>query len=391
MTVTAGRSIVAGALCVLLIAGVAPARSRCKVTFKGGPANCGIKPSGKLEVSKEAGLGRIEVAGKIGAVLGRDEGAVTLLDLSKKSEPVALGAYDDDIPDSFDGDLAFSDDGKWLFYARQTHQFSKDGLHVLDVSDPEAPSLSTYMPAGGAFRVAYYEDEGTGWVFVLDAIAGLLVYRFEPTTGSVVPVHIDPLPALKVGGPASAGIVIDRKDPITGGPLMYVSTGRTGLQIFDISDPVSPVELGAWPDVGLAEIEVDASKGKRLIYAAPEYWFDKNLPSEVIVLDATDPADIVELDRYRVPGPVPTDPTDVFRIQGMALSKGVLYVAHSSLGLVGFDTGKGGGAVVKALRDAAPRNEGAAVIGAPYAMDVEVVRGAIYLTDAATGYLTVGR
>lgn len=384
-------TMVVVALCVVSPAHPAPARSGCKVTAARGPAACGVKPAGKIEISSEAGLGRIEIAGKIGAVLSRDEGAVTLLDVSKKGKPVALGSYDDDIQDSFDGDLVFSDDGRWLFYARQTHQFSKDGLHILNVSDPESPSLAFYEPAGGAFRVAYYEDDGTGYVYILDAVAGLVVYRFEPTAGLVAPVQIDALPALKVGGPASAGIVIDRKDPLTGAPLMYVATGRTGLQVFDISDPANPLEIGSWPDVGLAEIEVDATKRKRLVYAAPEYWFNKNLPSEVIVLDATSPEAIEETARYSVPGLPETDPLDTLRIQGMTLDGGVLYVAHSSLGLVGFSTGRGGGSIVRALRDPAPRNERAAVAGAPYAMDVEVAGRIVYLTDAATGFLTTAR
>lgn len=350
-------------------------------------SRCGLKSVASLQVSKEAGLGRVEVKGKVGAILGRDEGIVTMLDLSNPRRPRPTGVYDDDISDSFDGDLAFSDDGRWLFYARQTHQFSKDGLHILDVEDPSAPVLSSYIPAGGAFRVAYYESEGTGWIFVLDAIGGLLVYRFEPTTGIAVPVFVDALPELKVGGPASAGIVIEREDPQTGAPLMYVSTGKTGLQIFDISDPASPVELGAWDEMGLAEIEVSSSKKQRLIYAAPEYWFDKNLPSEVVVLDATDPNDIREVDRFRALSKLPTDPTDSYRLQGMVLKATTLYVAHSTLGLVGFD--RRTGAVVATFKDSGARNPAADVVSAPYTIDVEAPGGLIYLTDASTGRLII--
>ena len=182
---------------------------------------CNVKKLGELEVSKDAGLGQIELHGKIGAVLQRDEGAVALLDLKNPAKPKVLGRYDDDIADSFDGDLAFSDDGRWLIYARQTHQFSKDGLHVLDVSDPKAPRLAFYQPQGGAFRVAYYKDGSDEYVVSMDAVTGLVVNRFESTTGALVPVYADPLPIIrKVGGPASAGILIEKKDPKTKKPLL---------------------------------------------------------------------------------------------------------------------------------------------------------------------------
>jgi hypothetical protein len=366
-----------------LLVPAAEARA-CRSSLKRDSA-CGLRAVSALQVSETGGLGRIEVAGKKGAVLQRDEGIVTLLDL-KGERPRVLGRYDDDASQSFDGDLAFSDDGNWLFYARQTHQFSKDGLHVLNVSDPNEPTLATYAPAGGAFRVAYYEDDSGGWVFVLDAIAGLLVYRFEPTTGQVVPVHVDALPALKVGGPASAGIYIERRDPMTGAQLAYVTTGQTGLQIFDITDPAAPTELGAWDEVGLAEIEVAASKKKRTIYAAPEYWFDSSLPSEVLVLDATEPSDIKERRRLRLADLPEQDPNSNYRLQGMTLHRGSIYVAHSSAGLVAFDTRSG--RVTAAWRRSGKANETIGVLGSPYAMDVETAHGRIYLTDAATGVLT---
>jgi hypothetical protein len=370
-----------------LLAPSTAAARRCRPSLER-DGSCGLRALASVELSESGGLGRVEIAGKTGAALQRDEGIVTLLDLSA-ARPKVLGRYDDGAQDSYDGDLAFSDDGRWLFYARQTHEFSKDGLHVLDVSDPKQPSLATYAPAGGAFRVAYHEDDSGGWVFVLDAIAGLLVYRFEPTTGQVVPVYVDALPALKVGGPASAGIHIDGRDPMTGAPLAYVTTGSTGLQIFDISDPAAPVELGAWSDMGLAEIEVVASKTKRTVYAAPEYWFAADLPSEVVVLDATDPSNIKRKAGFALPDVPASDPNDLYRLQGMALQGRDLYVAHSSAGLAVFDVA--GGALRGHWRRSEAANETIGVTGAPYAMDVEIARGRIYLTDAATGTLTILR
>jgi hypothetical protein len=339
----------------------------------------------EIQVSDAGGLGRVEVKGKTAAVLRRDEGIVTLIDL-RNGKP--LGSYADDATGSLDGDLAFSSSGDYLFYARQTEQFSRDGLHVLNVSDPSSIALSTYHPMGGAYRVATYSDGEAEWVFVLDATHGLVVFRFEPTTGQVVPVAIDALPALKVGGPASAGIHIDPNDPITGAPLMYVTTGETGLQVYDITTPTAPEVLGEWSDTGLAEIEVVANGKKRTVYAATEYWFDASLAPEVVMLDATDLDSITEHHRFDAGGAV--DPMDSQRIQGMALAPGRLLVAHSTLGLVSFSRS---GKIVNrvALEEGPTPGPKAATLGSPYAIDVEWAGGYAFVTDAASGQMTLIR
>jgi len=358
-----------------------PDRAKPTVTL------CRFSVKHVLNVTEEGGLGRVEVAGKVGAVLQRDAGVVTLLDLKDAARPKKLGSYDDDAKDSLDGDLAFSDDGKWLFYARQTRQFSKDGLHVLDVSNPSTPRLSTYSAAGGAYRVDYYRDGDEEWVVMLDATHGLVVYRFEPTTGQVTPVFVDPAPALRrVGGPASAGIFIDREDPALGIPLLYVSSGTVGLQVYDLSDPTAPALLGSWSEVGLAEIEVAASKTSRRIYAATEYWFDKQLVPEVVVLDASNLEKIRETRRFSYDAAA----DDSERIQGMALADGILYIAHSRVGVLAVDRR---GDIRASVTFMGAPNEGAGVPpssspAASYVIDVEARGGVVYATDAATGLLT---
>ncbi len=361
---------------------------------------CGLERLASVAISKEAGLGRLEVHGKTAAVLQRDEGVVTLLDVANPARPKVLGRYDDGAVDSLDGDLAFSDDGKWLFYARQTRQFSKDGLHVLDVSDPSQPRLAFYEPGGGMFRVDYFDHGGRAYVVTLDAVDGLVVNLFDPSraAGAVVPVHVDALPALKVGGPASAGIFIDEKDPILGIPLLYVTTGRTGLQIFDLSRPETPRLLGSWNEVGLAEVEVVTTpKGHRVVFAATEYWFKQSLPPQVVLLWAKDLPEIKEMSRWSLGFAA----DNLWRVQGMAFAGDRLYVAHSHAGLVALEPARSFlgprlfrvprpriGAV---FRNDAAANPSAGVIGAPYSFDVEVAGGRVYLTDASTGTLTVLR
>ena len=354
---------------------------------------CRFKRVGSAVISETAGLGNIEFKGQVGAVLQRDEGVVTLLDMADPKKPKALGRYDDDIPDSFDGDLAFSQSGDYLFYARQTHQFSRDGLHVLDISDPKAPALAFYQASGGTLRVDTYFDGTDEWVIFLDAIDGLVVSRFVPETGAIVEVFRDPNPAAtKVGGPASAGLFVDPNDPATETPILYASTGGSGLQIYDFSDPTDPALLGEWNEVGLADIVVRRSATKRTVYAATEYWFDKTVPPAVVVLNATDFGKI----EARRPLSLKLPADDQWRVQGMTWAKRRLLVAHSHAGLIGFTT-RGrlasraliGGAMHEAAQP--PPVEQAGFPTSAYAMDVEARGRFIYLTDAATGSLHVLR
>jgi hypothetical protein len=335
------------------------------------------------DLSKDAGLGRIAIKHGVAAVLQRDEGIVSLVDVKNPFSGLrVLGRYDDGAQESFDGDVAFSDDGNWLFYARQTHQFSQDGIHVLDVSDPKNPRLAFYQPGGGAYRIAFYKNETTQYVVLLDAVDGLVIYRFDPTTGALAQVFQDAEPALKVGGPASAGIEIDRHDPMTGKPLMYVTTGQTGLQIYDLTTPESASIVGEWPDVGLAEVEVSATKAKRTVWAATEYWFDKTLPPEVEVIDATDLGHIKKADTYSLH--LPAD--DLWRVEGMDRHRGGLFVAYSHAGVVDFDKD---GAVKRSAAAPFEPHGGAGVTASVYSMDVLLRWPYVFVSDAATGRLVV--
>jgi hypothetical protein len=341
---------------------------------------CNMASRSSIEVSTTGGLGQIDIHKKVAAVVQRDEGMVALVDITQP-KPKLLGRYEDEVVGSLDGDVSFSDDGQWLFYARQTSDFDEDGVHVLNVADKTAPTLSTFHPAGGAFRLEYYKDDAGEWLVVLDAIDGLVVYRFVRETGAIVKVFQDAAPALKVGGPASAGVHIVPPDSVSDAPLMYVTTGMTGLQIYDISDPVSPTIVGEWSDVGLADLDVRTTRTKRTVYAATEYWFDPTLPPQVVVLDATDPAAITKVGARDIG--VPAD--DMWRVQGIDVSGDGLFVAHSHAGVLGLK-GKRVFAVASMPR---PHNEAAGYNAAPYAMDVFLKGGYVFSTDASSGRLHI--
>lgn len=324
-----------------------------------------------IRVSKAGGLGRIEVRKDLAAVLQRDEGIVAMVDVADPRHPKVLGRYDDGAAQSLDGDLAFSADGRFVVYARQTVQFSRDGIHVIDVTDPKNPTLRSYSPGGGAYRVLTHSDESGEYVLLLDAVLGLVVYRL--VEGVLVPVYVDALPALKVGGPASAGMEIV-------GDRLYVTTGETGLQVYDFANPVAPSVLGSWTDEGLAEIEI-VKEGKRtLAYGAAEYWFDAANENEIVVLDVSDPASIRELDRWSHDKKA----DESTRLQGLEWRGGILYAAHSGYGLIGF---KGGHVVERFRSDRCVRVTGpggtpGCLRLAPIASDVDQLSGGLVVSDA---------
>ena len=257
------------------------------------------------------------------------------------------------------------------------------------MSDPEEPERVFYQPHGGTLRVAYHRDGDAEWVFSLDAIDGLVVSRFVRPAGTLIPVHVDALPALKVGGPASGGLAVDPNDRELGVPLLYVTTGRTGLEIFDISDPAAPERLGAWGEEGLDALAVRATKRHRVVFAAGEYWFSRNNEPAIFALDATDPADITQVDRFTLGRPA----DDLWRVQGLSLAGSDLIAAHSHAGLIAIRTsGPRFHGVRGVTRDLGGRaNEGADVPGSPYAMDV-VARGRVeFVTDGSNGTLSLLR
>ena len=358
--------------------------------------SCGLTKLGAVEVSTTAGTGQVEVRDGLAAVIQREDGQVALVDIEDPAAPAVVGRYNPntgnpDVDQPFDGDVAFSSDGRYLFYARQTHQWSSEGLHVLDIADPTNPTLAAYAPAGGTLRVAYHRAGDTEYALILDATTGLQIFRFQRAAAAgaaLVPVHVDALPQLKVGGPASAGFHLEPNDPILGRPLLYVSTGKTGVDVYDFSTPESPAKLGSWATNGLADIEVHATTTGRTIYAATEYWFNKQTKPRIVQLDATNLGAIKETRRFSPSVPVLPAGID-WQVQGLELSDGLLYAAHSHAGLAVLDPCCGGEYVRASTTDLGDGNTGGEFPStAPYAMDVEAAGGVIVVTDAATGTLS---
>ncbi len=352
--------------------------------------SCGLSLVGVLDVT-DAGLGQVDVHGDLAAVVLRDEGRVALVDLADPTAPTVLGTYDGgtglaSLDHPLDGDVAFSHDGTLLFHARQTSDWSNEGLHVLDLSDPAAPVRTDLAPQGGMLRVASAVVDGTELVATMDAVNGLTVFRVvrTPLGARVVPLHVDALPALKVGGPASAGLafVVDEA-----GAQLVATDGTEGLHVYDVSDPSDIGLVGAWSEQGLAAVAVEHRDGRRLVHAATEYWFDRSTPPEVLTLDVTDPREITELGRRNLGG---YDGHLAWKLGGLHLDGGELLVAHGHAGLAVVDPA--GGQLLRASTDLGTPTLPHPAYGflGRYAMDVHVTDdGLVVVTDAVTGELRV--
>lgn len=125
---------------------------------------------------------------------------------------------------------------------------------------------------------------------------------------------------------------------------------------------------------------------KRTIYGASEYWFDKTQEPVVIELNASELSKIKGFRTFRTGA----EPDDRFRVQGMALSGTTVVAAHSELGVVAFTPRVGHGLQLATFDD--KRNRAAGVFGdGNYSFDIELRKGLAYVTDAATGTLTIIR
>lgn len=393
------RTLAPSALVVLVVATAAvaavevPCELPASTSSAPEPTSCNLDVVGAVEVSTTGGLGQIAVHEDLAAVVQRDDGRVALVDLADPGAPAVVGTYDGgtgqaSLDHPLDGDVAFSDDGTLLFHARQTSDWSNEGLHVLDVSDPTAPVRADFAPQGGMLRLGYGRVGDREVVVTLDAINGMTIFEVLRTAvgARVVPLHVDPLPALKVGGPASAGVELIDEDPLTGGPLLVVTDGATGLRLLDVSNPSQPQLLGAWDQQGLAAVAVEHREGRRLVHAAAEYWFDRTTPPELVTLDTTDPAAITEVARRNLGG---YDGDLAWKLGGLHLAGDELLVAHGHAGLVALAPEDG--TVLRTTTDL-----GTPMIPHPtyrflgwYAMDVATHGDHLVVTDATTGELRV--
>ena len=147
---------------------------------------------------------------------------------------------------------------------------SDSWLYVIDISMPAAPALIGSIEAQG--RATDLVVEGST-AFVAEGSAGLAIYDVtEPTSPTL-------LSALELGGVAR-GVALD-----TERSLAYVAASRAGLAIVDISDPGDPNLLSA------AHTRGAASRAAEVAFRGDRVWVadgSDETPGGLVLFDVAD-------------------------------------------------------------------------------------------------------
>lgn len=127
----------------------------------------------------------------------------------------------------------------------------KEGLHIIDVSDPTTPTLlSTYdAPGGDPDSLFYYDVKVSGnTAYAINSDYGLVVIDVSDPTA---PTLISELP-FAPGSRSFRSLVVD-------GTTVYLASRSAGLQIVDVSDPLVPLLLGTFTSADAWDVAVSGN------------------------------------------------------------------------------------------------------------------------------------
>ncbi len=354
-------------------------------------------------------------------------GGFSIINVLDPENPTVVGNYN-----ALTGsDIEVSMDGHYVFFATQRNclteiggnlQLHQDppgtaprGIHVVDVSDPTAPSLAFYqpLPVNGPHTVTYherdgqellvvstydlYEDPGSGTLRALSATQRVLIFEIErgPDEGvGLRPVNTffltDNPPAQKMYFPHDARV---QRHPVTGQDLMYVAYWDKGLQIVDITDLNGPLTAeGGYTDfspssrnnIHLAMPFPNMIEGKHVTVTEPEI-ITADETGYITFLDTTDPTRPSKLGHWTLPGDLFVQYLE-FSPHNFAFHDNKVILAHNHGGLWSIDVGHGNlaspqtaGFFMDVLqRDDPPRPQ-------PYFWGAVVEDQLIYAVDESSG------
>jgi hypothetical protein len=224
-----------------------------------------------------------------------DSNHFRITDVSNPQNPTNLSSY---YTDWNFVDIAWQDN--YAFIVDYNH-----GLLVSDVSDPAHPwQVATLDNLGHTHNIALWGD-----------------YAYLPTdpSGTKIVNVADPTHPTLVGSLTPQLFI--RK--IVEG-LAYSNT-NLNLQILDLSQPLSPVQIGTYslPGGGIDELDTDG----RTLYAVANFIYDYSSLDSLLVLDVNDPANPQFLGLYPLHGSG----------HKLALGDGFLYVWGYDCGFRVFD------------------------------------------------------
>jgi len=198
------------------------------------------------------------------------------------------------------------DEGAAGLYVRGNRLFLpiQGALRAIDISRPLSPRLLT-REEGGAGSYSVPVPAVVGNVLYAQVDGGLgIVDMSDPA--NPVPVKTISTEGSWVTGLSATDrflVVFSSKDGSPQDPGIQLQGSR--LQIFDVSDPLTPVEVGRLePAVDLPEQVWDVTVAGDTVYAASVGAGEENEYNEytLYALDISDPSHPVEIGRFELPG-----------------------------------------------------------------------------------------
>lgn len=355
------------------------------------------------------------------AVVTGDAGVglrIVLLDRKALPELAVLATFDE--PGAY-GDVKIDEELPLVYVPYPGARFSTNAnepgraFSIWDVSDPTRPVRVGDAAGGGCHMLNTLRIDGTSYVWCA-SVTGPTTFRVEELpTGDVVGVPVgsafpqsdpetaryaDYYSAISPLGPALLLAPHDMTaqiDPLTGKPILVVAHELHGIRVFDVSNPLAPIEIGHWRGES-AETPIDrvhtalvARIGdRRIAFGATETLF--GVAPAMYIVDMTDYANPQYLGTWIPPG-VPHDDGLAYSLHNFQVVGDRLYMANFHAGLWVLDVSDPSDPFPVALRTpvrdcAYPRPEESVVghpIDANQVWDPIVVDGYTLITDMPCG------
>ncbi|MDB4542027.1 tandem-95 repeat protein, partial [bacterium] len=249
---------------------------------------------------------------------------LTVVDVSDPESPTLAGNYDP-YPDI--GDVAIS--GGYAYLANQS-----GGVRVVSIADPSNPTeVFQYDTAGSAYGI----DVSGNYAYVADGGSGLIVLDVSNPSAPVL-----------VGSSNTTDFAhhVDVE-----GDHAYVADRAGGLQIVDISDPSSPQIVGSYSTQAGSNWSTGAAWDVKV---EGDYAYVAAYGAGLIIVDVSNPANPVLKGSYS---------TDVSDARGVYVLSGKAYLAGSSSGLLVIDVTSPSSPVLVSTYDSTGSAMGVTAVG----------------------------
>lgn len=196
--------------------------------------------------------------------------------------------------------------GDYVYYTTDFEFF------VVDVTDKNAPSTVGRVAVAGARRIAINgqyayvtsRTDGLKIINISNPENPVLVHTPQASdidgritiSGTYIYTATDSLRVYDIGNPtqpilvANGGSVCKASELIVVDELLYMAAGDCGVYIFDISDPLNPVQVANYSDLGISAVDIDVIGD--FVYIVDGYGLIKHppldFPASLMVVDISE-------------------------------------------------------------------------------------------------------